>query len=271
MNTNNKVAPLDINYSKQYLFGGISGMFGILVSHPFDTVKTHIQNGNTLKTFKPTIKNCYRGLSIPLFGVGVEKSIVFGTYNFVLNKTDCIPLSGAVAGFTASLIVSPYERLKILKQNSQKVILKDILNMSFLFKGLGVTFTREVPGFAIYFSVYEKLKNDNFTKYNKEITGASSFLYGGLSGAVAWCFIYKQDKIKTIIQSNINNNSLYSDKNSKINNIITNIYKEKGFINGLKFFYTGFTWALGRAMLLHSGTFFMMETLNGKMALDTVY
>jgi len=264
-----------MNTTNQYVFGGISGMFGILLSYPLDTIKTHIQNGNSLASFKPTIGNAYRGISVPLIGVGIEKAIVFGTYNAMMQTTECIPLSGAIAGLTASLIVSPYERLKILKQSSQTFTIRyaDVINPRFMFKGLSVTFTREVPGFAIYFSVYEYLKKKNYTNHNKEITGASSFLYGGLSGSIAWCFIYKQDKIKTIIQSNINNNSLYPDKNSKIKiyNIITNIYKEKGFINGLKFFYTGFTWALGRAILLHSGTFFMMESLNGKKALDTIY
>jgi len=36
-------------------------------------------------------------------------------------------------------------------------------------------------------------------------------------------------------------------------------------------FYKGFSFAAGRAILLHSGTFFMMETLNGKHALETIY
>ena len=276
-------------YTNQYLFGCIGGMFGILISHPLDTVKTHIQTGNMLSTFKPNIRNFYRGLTVPLIGVGIEKAIVFGTYNYMHKKTDCIPLSGAFAGLTASLIVSPYERLKILKQNSQLFTYKEILNPKFIFKGLSATFTREVPGFAIYFTVYESLKKCNFTNHNKEITGLASFIYGGISGLSAWIFIYPQDKIKTIIQSNSNfniNNLSYKTntivnentkniifKNSKINmyNIINNIYKEKGFANGLKYFYTGFNWAAGRAMLLHSGTFFMVETLNGKMALDTIY
>ena len=275
-----------------YLFGCIGGMFGVLLSHPLDTIKTHVQTGKLLSSFKPSIHNFYKGLSIPLLGVGFEKAIVFGAYTTMLNETNSIALSGAIAGLTASLIVSPYERLKILKQSSQTFTLKDIVKPSFLFKGLTTTFTREVPGFAIYFSVYEYLKKVNFTNHNKDITGIASFVYGGISGLSAWIFIYPQDKIKTIVQSNTNyntnansnigykSNTIVNEtikkiifKNSKTNiyNIINNIYKEKGIVSGLKYFYTGFTWAAGRAMLLHSGTFFMVETLNGKMALDTIY
>ena len=120
-----------------------------------------------------------------------------------------------------------------------------------MFKGLSVTFTREVPGFAIYFSVYEHLKYTTYTQYNKEITGLSSFIYGGVSGLTAWIFIYPQDKIKTIIQSNTKNvNSIL--------NIVKNMYSTYG----ITYFYKGFSWAAGRAMLLHSGTFYMVGLLN---------
>ena len=240
------------NYIMKYINGGLSGMCGILLSHPIDTIKTHIQTGNTLTTFKLSFTNLYKGISAPLLGVGVEKASVFGTYNYMYSKTDTIPLSGAIAGLTASLVVTPYERIKILKQNSQVIAFKD-LNSRFLFRGLSATFTREVPGFAIYFSVYEYLKKKTFTNYNKEITGSASFIYGGLSGLTAWIFIYPQDKIKTILQS-----GSVSENTSSIKNIIHTIYKS----GGLKQFYNGFSWAAGRAVLLHSGTFCMMEYFN---------
>jgi hypothetical protein len=119
-----------------------------------------------------------------------------------------IPVSGAISGLVASLIVSPYERIKILRQNQTKFNLSECTNPSFLFKGLSATFTREVPGFAIYFSTYEYLKNKFYTSQNKEIDIVSSFVFGGIAGSNAWLFIYPQDRIKTIIQSNDNNNKL---------------------------------------------------------------
>ena len=235
-------------YISKYINGGISGMCGVVISHPIDTIKTHIQNGNNLNTFKPSFTNFYKGLWAPLIGVGIEKAIVFGTYNYMFSKTENIPLSGAISGLTASLIVTPYERLKILKQNSQIVSLKDI-NIKFLYRGLSATFTREVPGFAIYFTIYEYLKYNTFTKQNKKINYFSSFIFGGISGITAWIFIYPQDRIKTILQSS---------KDIHIKTIIHNIYQS----GGLKHFYSGFGWAAGRAVLLHSGTFCMMEYLN---------
>ena len=234
----------------KYINGGISGMCGVILSHPIDTIKTHIQTGNKLSTFKPSFTNFYKGITAPFLGVGLEKAIVFGTYNYMYTKTDNIPVSGAISGLVASFIVTPYERIKILKQNSQVFTFKDI-NTKFLFRGLSATFTREAPGFAIYFSTYEYLKKKNFTNNNKNIDLYRSFLYGGISGITAWIFIYPQDKIKTIMQSNMNSGKSYT-------------YHVKNMYNnyGLTYFYKGFSWAAGRAVLLHSGTFCMMEFLH---------
>ena len=248
-------------YLNQYLYGGISGMCGVLISHPLDTVKTHIQTGNTLSTFKPSIRNLYKGLSIPIIGVGIEKAIVFGTYNYALQNTGNIPLSGAIAGLTASIIVSPYERLKILKQSSHNISLKESLNLKFLFRGLSATFTREVPGFAIYFTVYENLKYYNSKQdSNTKITSIQSFMFGGIAGLVSWIFIFPQDKIKTIIQSSthINYNRI------GFATVISDIYTNKGIRSVGKSFYKGFSWAAGRAILLHSGTFATMDWLSNK-------
>ena len=62
----------------------------------------------------------YKGFVPPLIGMGLEKSIVFGTFhNFKsllpekMNDDAKIAVSGAASGIAASFIVSPYERLKI--------------------------------------------------------------------------------------------------------------------------------------------------------------
>ena len=243
-------------YNNYYTKGCLSGMVGIIISHPVDSIKTHIQTNST-QHINYSLKNLYRGIMSPLIGVGLEKALVFGTYNYCINS-NCInnnhinsnykiPISGAISGLVASLIVSPYERIKIMHQTSQPINIKSLQ----LFKGMGTTFTREVPGFAIYFSTYEMLKN-KFYK-DKSITIPASFLFGGMSGTMAWIFIYPQDRIKTIIQSNTGNINIVE--------LIKNTYR----VGGLKQFYKGFSFAVARAILLHSGTFCMMEILNKEL------
>jgi hypothetical protein len=226
-------------------------MTGILLSHPVDTIKTHVQTGHQIQDFKPSMRNLYRGLFAPLVGVGIEKAIVFGTYNWILDQCGSIPLAGGIAGFSAAVIVSPYERIKILRQSQTKINWNDI-TMEYLFRGLSATWTREIPGFAIYFTVYETLKHHTATKHGEQIGLSSAFAFGGLSGVAAWIFIYPQDRIKTILQSS------RQLGNTGFTSVMLDIYRA----GGLRHFYTGFVWAVARAMTLHSGTFCMMEILN---------
>ena len=52
------------NFSfSSFIYGYIAGFSGIVTSHPFDTMKTRIQEG---KKINFNIKNLYRGVSIPL-------------------------------------------------------------------------------------------------------------------------------------------------------------------------------------------------------------
>jgi solute carrier family 25 carnitine/acylcarnitine transporter 20/29 len=239
---------------ENYLFGCISGMFGVTISHPFDTIKTCIQTNNKIQ-LNPRF--LYRGLQYPLIGVGLEKAIVFGTFTNAVKHSSSINndyykyiFCGAFAGLAASLIVTPIERLKILwqlKEKGKNYNMKEIMNANSLFKGLSATFTRETPGFAIYFSVYEYIKK---RWYNNNISPIGSFLAGGFSGLIAWIFIYPQDCIKTMIQSKEKEQITFR-KGFSI------ILKEGGITQ----FYKGFHFAVMRAIPLHAGTFFCFELL----------
>jgi hypothetical protein len=240
------------NISKSFLYGGISGMFGVILSHPIDTIKTSIQEKITLSYKINDLHKLYRGISAPLIGVGLEKAVVFGIYETIskkyMNKADPWKkniVSGACAGLGASLIVTPVDRIKILLQTNNQI--KRTLSLRYLYSGLSATFTRKTPGFAIYFTVYESLKN--YFYESKPIPKYGSFIFGGFAGAIAWIFIYPQDRIKTKIQA--------SQENLKFINIIKMLYKTEG----IKGYYKGFQYALMRAVPLHAGTFMMMETL----------
>ena len=214
---------------ENFVYGYISGMAGILVSHPFDTIKTNIQEN---KQVNRNLRVLYRGLLPPLFGVGLEKAVVFGVYHNTIKHTESPMISGALSGVAASVVVTPFERMKILIQTSQKIRLNG------LFNGLSATWSREIPGFALYFGVYEWLKSKD-TNFKP----ANGFMYGMVAGTAAWTFIYPQDRIKTHIQSN-DNISFKTSIQYLLRN--GNIYK-------------GFSYALLRAIPLHATAFTTME------------
>ena len=56
-NINNSTTTNTTNsYTIKYINGGISGMCGIVLSHPIDNIKTYIQTGNKLNSFKPSLQ-----------------------------------------------------------------------------------------------------------------------------------------------------------------------------------------------------------------------
>ena len=81
-------------FDKKSFAGGLfGGMVGIGISHPFDTVRVVFQENN-YKSITDCTKNLYKtgglarfykGIKPPLFGIGLEKCIVFGTYSNVKN------------------------------------------------------------------------------------------------------------------------------------------------------------------------------------------
>jgi len=228
-------------YLQNYLNGWISGVNAILISHPIDTIKTNIQEKKQID-FK--FRSLYRGLSAPLLGVGLEKAIVFGTYEETMKYTNNHAISGAIAGLSASFIVTPFERVKILLQTNQ-TISKDMITPRFLFQGLSSTFYRETPGFAIYFTTYNALKN---AKSDVNISVVNSFTFGAIAGSVSWLFIYPQDRIKTHVQA-------LKDRKLGFFGGFKEILKEGGY----RGFYRGFHFALMRAIPLHATAFMTYE------------
>jgi solute carrier family 25 carnitine/acylcarnitine transporter 20/29 len=222
---------------KNFFYGGVSGSVGVLISYPFDVLKTMSQE--RIK-FPTNLRTIYRGVKAPILGVGLEKAMVFGVYNNLNDKLPT-PVAGGISGLGASLIVTPVEKIKIMMQVNKSI------NRQFeirkLYKGIGATFTREVPGFSIYFTCYKRLKN------GRDIYPHQAFLYGGFSGGISWVFIYPQDMIKTMIQS---------ETSSDYSHAIRKIHKTGGILG----FYRGFHFALLKAIPLHAGTFMTMEILS---------
>jgi solute carrier family 25 carnitine/acylcarnitine transporter 20/29 len=227
---------------KNFLYGWFAGVNAVIVSHPIDTIKTNIQEK---KFINFNFRTLYKGLSAPLIGVGFEKAIVFGVFESTRKYTNSDIISGALAGTSASFIVAPFERIKILLQTNQ-TISKNNFNKSYLFQGLSATFYRETPGFAIYFATYNYLKNNYL--YKKNISPLESFTFGAIAGSSAWLFIYPQDRIKTHIQA-------VSDRKLSFYQGFIEIYKDGGY----KGFYRGFHYALMRAIPLHATAFMTVE------------
>mmetsp|Transcript_12196 Transcript_12196/g.17575 ORF Transcript_12196/g.17575 Transcript_12196/m.17575 type:complete len:329 (-) Transcript_12196:57-1043(-) len=119
------------------LAGSISGAAGVVVCHPMDVIRTHIQTaaGNTIRsnggggvrdTCRTIVRTqgffpgLYRGMVGPLFAQALYKSLIFSTNSFVTThvftnskKTNStIFMSGVIAGSINSFVVAPVEMIR---------------------------------------------------------------------------------------------------------------------------------------------------------------
>ncbi|EDW58186.1 mitochondrial basic amino acids transporter [Drosophila virilis] len=258
------------------LFGGAAG---VLVGHPFDTVKVHLQTDDPknpkykgtihcLKTILllDNIRGLYRGISSPMMGIGLVNAIVFGVYGNVQRLSDN-PNSlmshfwaGATAGVAQGFICSPMElaktRLQLSKQiDSQHKFKGPIDCLLYIhrtegfkgtFKGLTATILRDIPGFASYFVSYEylmQLKDKPNVPY--------ILMAGGCAGMSSWLACYPIDVVKTHLQADaLGKHALY---NGFVDCAVKNYEKE-----GIPFFFRGLNSTLLRAFPMNAACFFVV-------------
>ena len=236
-----------------FIAGCFGGIFGTFVVYPFDTWRIRLQSNISIK------KNLYSGVASPMLGIGLEKSIVFGSHSIIKKYSPNEFVTGLCSGFFASLVVTPIERWKIMKQNKPSLLYSEIVRSSLkngigsLYNGLSACFLREVPGYAIYFQTYSMLHSNNhhFTWIHKDNHIFKTMLYGGLSGMNSWIFIYPFDTIKTNMQ---HNSSTFLETTRDLYN--------SGAL------YRGFHLGLFRAFLLHSCVFLGYETVHSYLHKD---
>lgn len=173
----------------EFAAGWIGGCCGILLGHPFDTLKVRQQALNhtsIVYTFKNCIqqdgvRSLLRGLSYPIYSVGAINSIFFGVYNRVLDKISPrssegkkdyeaygikyldVFAAGCIAGFAQLSLAVPVDLVKVRLQAHQGRYrgpfdcLKQIHNEQGLrgcYRGFIPQAFRDIKASGIYFVIY---------------------------------------------------------------------------------------------------------------------
>ncbi|XP_033235227.1 mitochondrial basic amino acids transporter isoform X1 [Drosophila pseudoobscura] len=263
-----------------FIAGLMGGAAGVLVGHPLDTVKVHLQtddpkNPKYKGTFhclkkiikKDNIQGLYRGISSPMSGIGLVNSIVFGVYGNIQRLSDD-PNSllshfyaGSIAGLAQSFVCAPMELAKTRLQLSSQIdsgikftgpinCIRYIIKTEGVrgaFKGLTATIFRDIPGFSSYFVSYEYLMRQRDSP-NIPYT----LMAGGCAGIASWLACYPIDVIKTHMQADA------LGKNAKYNGFID--CAKKGFEKeGTLFFFRGLNSTLIRAFPMNAACFFVVS------------
>jgi len=182
---------------KEFIAGGIGGIFEVVSCHPLDTIKVRLQTmtvpayRGTIDCLQKTVSDegllgLYKGMAAPVaiaspcqaltfLGYGLGK-IGLEKYNasdhtYKMGVSDFF-LAGALSGVFTTIVVTPGERIKCLLQiqrgtGSPKVYsgptdcVKKLYRsggIKSLFRGTLLTLARDVPSTGVYFASYEVSK-----------------------------------------------------------------------------------------------------------------
>lgn len=114
-----------------FICASIAGIVEVITSHPFDVVKTKLQQNTFPKNRKGILdlKMYYRGFIPRILGVIPMRGVYWTSqhyYNLHLNGLEVFPeksrylISGVLAGATQTLVDSPVEYIKIMAINQSK-------------------------------------------------------------------------------------------------------------------------------------------------------
>ncbi|PFH50954.1 hypothetical protein AMATHDRAFT_80541 [Amanita thiersii Skay4041] len=167
-----------------FIAGTLSGIAGLIVGYPFDTVKVRFQSPAIAGKYKSTLHalvtiireerfvGLYKGITSPLATAALLNGVVFASYRFFmklqLENGESVPtltqigLAGVGSGIVSTLVTTPTELIKIRQQDqlvrtSPRQVALQILRESGirgLYRGVTATALRDT-GYGAYFAAYE--------------------------------------------------------------------------------------------------------------------
>ncbi|XP_012666184.1 solute carrier family 25 member 45 isoform X3 [Otolemur garnettii] len=126
---------------EEFVAGWISGALGLVLGHPFDTVKVRLQTQTTYQGITDCMVKIYRhesilgffkGMSFPIASIAVVNSVLFGVYsNSLLALTATshrerraqppsythVFIAGCAGGFMQAYCLAPFDLIKVRLQN----------------------------------------------------------------------------------------------------------------------------------------------------------
>ncbi|CAL8462274.1 g1805 [Coccomyxa elongata] len=272
------------------IFAGTCGGIAVtLVGHPFDTAKVRLQSQSSvnpvysgaLDVVKKTIKwegpqGLYKGVSSPLAGQIVFRSVLFGAFGAAKRWLSTNPdgttralttldfyKAGAITGFVSAFVEGPIDFFKSQIQvqiirakgdpkykpafTSVSGCVRNVFRTNGMmgpFQGLTATIIRNTPANSIYLGSFEVLKQQ-FAKYYgctpKELPGVLTVTAAGTGGLMYWLAIYPIDQIKSAMMTDSIVKS--ERKFPTMASAVRQLYAE----GGVPRFFKGFTPCLLRA------------------------
>ncbi|TNM95094.1 hypothetical protein fugu_017853 [Takifugu bimaculatus] len=262
-----------------FVAGCMGGAAGVLVGHPFDTVKVQCIDKplyrGTFHCFQSIVRQesllgLYKGIGSPMMGLTFINAIVFGVQgNAMRLLAKDTPtnqfLAGAAAGAIQCVICCPMELAKTRMQmqgtgekKSTRKLYKNSLDclvriynregLRGVNRGMVTTLIRETPAFGFYFWTYDVLTRSLGCDLGDRYMIPKLLFAGGMAGIASWLSTYPVDVIKSRLQADgVGGVNQYSS----IADCVRQSVKREGYM----VFTRGLTSTLLRAFPVNAATF----------------
>jgi hypothetical protein len=185
--------------------GFIQGIVRVLVSYPFDYIRTNIQS-NQYKSANEFIKSVnlsprkiYNGVSVPLCTVPIDRALNFYIFEECKKRQLSSIYSSLVSTSLCSIYFVPlnYFSTKVVLSNTS---VRDVwssfkhLKKTQFFRGFIPDITRNFLGSMLFMTTYGTLR-DKIHKDNHNYV-----LFGVVSSVNSWIFTYPLDTIRILKQ-----------------------------------------------------------------------
>uniref|UniRef100_A0A667I970 Solute carrier family 25 member 45 n=1 Tax=Lynx canadensis TaxID=61383 RepID=A0A667I970_LYNCA len=203
---------------EEFVAGWISGALGLVLGHPFDTVK---------------LLGFFKGMSFPIASIAMVNSVLFGIYsNTLLALTATshqerraqppsyihVFIAGCTGGFVQVYCLAPFDLIKVRLQNQTEprarppgspppryrgpvhcaVSIFQEEGPRGLFRGAWALTLRDTPTMGIYFVTYELCRQS--TRDGQDPSPATVLVAGGFAGISSWAVATPLDVIKSRLQ-----------------------------------------------------------------------
>jgi hypothetical protein len=190
----------------ELLPGLCQGIVRVAVSYPFDYIRTNLQTQryssfhDYYKNNNITLRNIYRGVTLPLVTVPVDRAIQFSIFER-MNKSTPLLVSSALSSVVSAIYSVPanYLATQIITQHkalTANTVLQFIKSTK-QYTGFRVELLRSFFGAMTYITLYGGLRNNIQQKYH------NYFLFGVLSSIGSWSILYPLDTLRVIKQTSL--------------------------------------------------------------------
>ncbi|KAF3924075.1 Mitoferrin [Orbilia brochopaga] len=243
-------------FTRALTAGAVAGMTVDMTLFPLDTLKTRLQSPSTFRA-AGGFRNLYRGIGSVFLGSAPGAALFFVSYDGIRNSTFshqylgghdtavAAMVAGAVGEVAACTVRVPVE---VVKQRAQAQVtglgrgggsiaaVRYVVSLGRdrgfwgvwreVYRGYGVTISREIPFTVIQFPLWEALKRgiiswrDGGGDTSRRATAAESAVCGSVAGGVAAALTTPLDVLKTRM--------MLADKSQSMASMMGRIVREEG-------------------------------------------